>query len=190
MHWLLMAADVALGVIMWTFFEYAVHRWLFHGRYMDQLHSIHHRAPWRRYVVPFRLFLPIVAFASAPVWFMGWKAVAVWAVGVFIGWRWYEYLHYRMHTHVDEPAEACNAHYLGRLWLRHQSHHRFDHPGNFGVTTSFWDRVFRTEEKVTYLPTEPPPPQRQVADLPPLPDDIEQIAQADLAKAMRKALEQ
>ena len=34
--------------------------------------------------------------------------------------------------------------YLGLLKRRHALHHHLDDHGNFGVTSGFWDHVFRT----------------------------------------------
>jgi sterol desaturase/sphingolipid hydroxylase (fatty acid hydroxylase superfamily) len=58
---------------------------------------------------------------------------------VMLGYLWYVTAHYGMHHWRIRPAS-----HLGRLRRRHALHHHFDDLGNFGVTSGFWDHVFRT----------------------------------------------
>jgi sterol desaturase/sphingolipid hydroxylase (fatty acid hydroxylase superfamily) len=59
--------------------------------------------------------------------------------GMMLGYVWYVTAHYGIHHWTIKPAG-----YLGRLKRRHALHHHFDDLGNFGVTSGFWDHVFRT----------------------------------------------
>ena len=87
-------------------------------------------------------FVPLVAFA--PMLANGLS------VGMLAGYTIYMCVHYACHFWAATPSG-----YLHRVRLHHAIHHYRDDAGNFGVTTSFWDRVFRTRiERSTEEPAE------------------------------------
>jgi sterol desaturase/sphingolipid hydroxylase (fatty acid hydroxylase superfamily) len=56
-----------------------------------------------------------------------------------LGYLWYVSVHHMIHHwHPNHPS------YLYTLKRRHAVHHHIDENANFGVTSVFWDRVFRT----------------------------------------------
>ncbi len=134
-----------LGVLLWTFLEYVLHRWVFHERVlggaMAREHLEHHAkvdyfAPLSRKLA---LAVPIVSgifvlgmlvteatFASGVV------------IGVLTGWIVYEVIHRLIH--VAGPRGA-----YGR-WARrhHLSHHFGNAKLNHGVSSPIWDHVFGT----------------------------------------------
>ncbi len=136
---------VAAGVTFWTFFEYWMHREVFHFRRLPKLHyfihGIHHEYPNDKG----RLVMPPGAslFIAIPMWFamqaIFGTDVAVGLYAGFVGgYLWYDETHFW--THVDKPRTR-----LGRLLRSHHMKHHFATPDQrFGVSTPLWDWVFRT----------------------------------------------
>ena len=134
----------AIGVVAWTFAEYVLHRWIFHARLplspLSSEHIAHHGDPAA--TSPVKRSLAYVAtiavgVAVGAVLVGGSLGIAI-AFGWAIGDVGYELLHWR--AHHRRPATAFTR-YLQR---RHMAHHFGGLHGNFGVTTPFWDTVFRT----------------------------------------------
>ena len=76
-------------------------------------------------------FVPVAALAPA-------LAIGL-SVGMLTGYTVYLLVHHAIHIRAPTPGT-----YLYRARLHHAVHHYRDDEGNFGVTTSFWDRVFGT----------------------------------------------
>jgi sterol desaturase/sphingolipid hydroxylase (fatty acid hydroxylase superfamily) len=134
-----------LGLFLWTFLEYVLHRWAFHERVLGNAvareHLEHHAEV--DYFAPLAyklaLAIPIVggifvlgAFVTAATFASGL------VIGTLTGWIVYEVIH-RM-IHVAGPANA-----YGR-WARkhHLSHHFGNAKRNHGVSSPIWDWVFGT----------------------------------------------
>ncbi len=60
--------------------------------------------------------------------------------GLVLGYLWYCTVHYGAHHwHAGQRRG-----YFYKMKRRHAIHHQTATGGNFGVTTSMWDHVFRT----------------------------------------------
>ncbi|KAF4550671.1 Cytochrome b5-like Heme/Steroid-binding domain-containing protein 1 [Elsinoe fawcettii] len=142
------------GLCFWTFVEYGLHRCLFHvDHYLPDnrvgitlhflLHGIHHYLPMDKYrlVMPPTLFIvlatPFWKLAHTLFWYKWEAATAVYCGGIF-GYICYDLTHYFLH-HRNLPA------YWRELKKYHLQHHFADYENGFGVTSRFWDRVFKTE---------------------------------------------
>jgi len=138
----------AAGLAIWTLSEYWLHRLLFHWtpsfRGGDKLnfiiHGVHHDHPndKMRLVMPPAASLPLAAifFAAFILIFgsYGYAGVA----GVLVGYLIYDYTHYYVH-HFAPKSD------LGKKIREHHMRHHFqDHHYGYGVSTTFWDHVFRT----------------------------------------------
>jgi sterol desaturase/sphingolipid hydroxylase (fatty acid hydroxylase superfamily) len=129
------------GAILWTLAEYLVHRFVYHKvAILKELHWLHHLRPsdligapiWVS-VVSFCCFFVLLAFL--------WDAqIAGGATsGLIVGYVSYLLIHDAVHRwQLDEKS------WMRSYRLRHLRHHRCPVPGNFGVTTGFWDFVFGT----------------------------------------------
>ncbi len=134
-----------LGAIGWTFIEYVLHRFVFHGKSAKSLGAREHRqhhaqvdyfAPWWQKglaaLAATSLMLPLSVAAQGLVLGLSFTSgfVAMYIV--------YEILHRRAHTHA--PTNA-----YGR-WLRrnHFAHHFADPRRAQGVSTPVWDFVIGT----------------------------------------------
>lgn len=137
------------GFVVWTFTEYWLHRTVFHwapdtpfGRTFHYwVHGIHHELPddpYRLVMPPWvnlsLLFLVVAPLALwiAPAW--GYAFLA----GFVLGYANYDTTHYWLHH--SKPSRP----YFKRLKAHHMNHHFNKQGRRFGVSVTFWDRVFGT----------------------------------------------
>ena len=133
------AAIVLLAVIAWPLIEYVVHRWLMHGPIAaaSREHLVHHARPDITFTTP-----PIAhLFVGLPSWAVlalmtSMSIAALLMAGVYAGFVWFRIVHRVVHFH---PRVRFFGHSLRVHELHHERPQRL-----FGVTTSFWDRVFGT----------------------------------------------
>lgn len=138
---------VLVGVAAWTLLEYLVHRIVFHrysvGRRLHQLHQLHHDHPNDPDAERSSLSTPLIAFPIGCL-LIGAAGVedgsAIFA-GLLLGYLAFIVVHYAAHRWPIEPNF-----WLYSAKLRHLTHHRFENC-NYGVTTIFWDIVFRTNAR-------------------------------------------
>ena len=118
-----------VGIILYSFAEYAIHRWILHGPMIKQ-HAVHHRDPSKNIHVPFMVMIPalllVLLVAGFPL-----------MLGILSCWIGSSLLHRRLH--VGKPSSPQ----ILRLWHRHNGHHR-KVTTNYGVTSMFWDALFGT----------------------------------------------
>lgn len=141
----------ALGWFLWTFAEYSLHRTVFHWkpahpvgqRFHFIAHGVHHEWHFDKY----RLVMPPVVSLSLSVVFgiLFWAAAGPeWFFSAYAGFLWgyltYDVVHYATHHLKIKGAwfQALKKHHL----LHHHSPKHKDR--KYGVSTLFWDRVFRT----------------------------------------------
>lgn len=128
------------GVALFTFIEYAFHRWLFHGpiALFEQGHRRHHEQPLGYDSLPF--FLPPLAMltiAGLLALLVPPRVALLFAAALATGYAAYGLSHSIIHVRRFRSSPA-------RRWaaFHHVHHHHPD--SNFGVTTPLWDIVFRT----------------------------------------------
>jgi 4-hydroxysphinganine ceramide fatty acyl 2-hydroxylase len=146
---LLMVPLIFLGLLVWTFTEYNLHRFVFHwlppgelGRKIHfMFHGVHHDYPRdsKRLVMVPPISIPLaVVFYFTFKFVLGTQLVAPFFVGFVIGYLFYDMSHYALH-HVN---------FKSKFWLELKQHHMIHHyqdPHNgFGVSSKFWDMVYRT----------------------------------------------
>ena len=141
-------ALVALGVLIWTLFEYVMHRFVFHLKFTSEwgrglifiAHGNHHSMPGD----PYRNIMPPVVsvLISCGVWFLFVQMIgdagSVLFVGFGIGYVVYDVTHYACHQF------PMRGRILGALRQHHIRHHYAKQEGNFAITAILWDRVFGT----------------------------------------------
>jgi sterol desaturase/sphingolipid hydroxylase (fatty acid hydroxylase superfamily) len=141
-----------LGIISWTFAEYMLHRFVFHWvndskiiqRFHFIMHGSHHQFPRdkARLLMPpvpgllmasllFGLFYSVFYVIQIPELCFGFFP------GFFSGYLLYSFVHRAIH--VKRPPKRFK-----HIWLHHNIHH-YKHPDKaFGVSNTFWDKVFGT----------------------------------------------
>lgn len=135
-----------LGLLIWSLFEYALHRFVFHlelrsevGRWIGfVMHGNHHDDPHdpHRNMMP-----PIVSVTwSAAIWGLFVLLIgspgSVLFLGFAVGYVTYDSIHYACH---QLPARGPVLRALRRHHLRHHFGRR---DGNYAITAIVWDRVF------------------------------------------------
>lgn len=141
-----------LGMFTWTFTEYALHRFVFHMElYIPDnrfcitlhyiLHGVHHAFPMDedRLVFPIAMAIPmykIVFFILCLVYPSHMCNLAM--AGLVFMYLGYDMGHYYLHHSDPHKFVEYRKKY-------HMYHHYKDPDNGYGITTSFWDKVFGTE---------------------------------------------
>ncbi len=137
------------GLFFWTFFEYIMHRFVFHWvsdnpraqRISYVLHGNHHEYPRDRQ----RLFMPPVpSLILTSVIFLLYFAIMrdnVFAFfpGFLLGYLLYGSMHYAIHA-WNPPFK-----WMKPIWRNHHLHHYKSEQKGFGVSSHIWDKVFGTQ---------------------------------------------
>jgi len=137
------------GVLLWTFLEYVIHRFLGHEHKGKNLfkkeHLQHHREAHYFAPAPKKLMAALIvgAVLTALVSLLvSWSVALSFVVGLMGMYGLYEVTHTRFHKRKP----------LARVFIilrKHHFYHHFHQPKmNYGVTSRFWDRVFRTFHEV------------------------------------------
>jgi sterol desaturase/sphingolipid hydroxylase (fatty acid hydroxylase superfamily) len=141
--WFSMAPAVLFGFFAWGFFEYALHRWVLHGKLglPKRGHGQHHEAPRKLVSTPAFVigFLAVVlCSALGLLWDPGMAALMMF--GTYCGYNYYAFLHHLQH---HEPQRMARISYFRKLMRLHAVHHRNGYV-NYGTTTLLWDRLLGT----------------------------------------------
>ncbi len=152
LNWLFAGLWFLGGVSLWTLTEYILHRWVFHfhpttalGEKISFLiHGVHHDYPSdsKRLVMPPLVSIPLcVIFFSlfalvlpAPYLYFAFP-------GYVVGYLLYDTLHFLIH---HSPSSNKLFLFLKRY---HLQHHLVSPEIQYGITSPFWDHIFRTKHK-------------------------------------------
>jgi sterol desaturase/sphingolipid hydroxylase (fatty acid hydroxylase superfamily) len=129
----------AAGVLIFTFIEYGMHRWLFHARasFATASHQNHHFSPHRPTAMPFICGpLGAVLIWQLTTTLIGTESGTLLTAGIMCTYLYYGVLH-------DLQHRIRVKGWMKMRWRDHALHHS-THNRNYGVTTSLWDRVFGT----------------------------------------------
>lgn len=113
------------GVLFWTLFEYGFHRLVLHRLPM---HAFHHRVPDSYFAIDGWMVAALCVICC-----MACMVSGLLSLGLIAGFITYSALHASIHL-TGWPKGLAG---------RHAIHHA-DGAINFGVTTSLWDRLFKT----------------------------------------------
>ena len=128
------------GWVFWTWFEYTVHRFVFHGDNKFAVEHAKHHADEGAFigVSPVLTWAGFCALFALSAAVLGPQLAQMFTAGSILGYFRYIWVHDRMHHTEIVPGNG-----LYGLKIHHVGHHR-GAPGNYGVSTKVWDRVFRT----------------------------------------------
>ncbi len=141
-----------LGFFIWSITEYLFHRFVFHhypksriGRKIHFImHGVHHAYPndSMRLVMPPILSIPLAA-GFYVIWLLIFQSLSAGIFAGFItGYLAYDMMHYATHH-----AKFLKADWFVNIKNHHMKHHYQDPDHGFGVTSNFWDKIFKTEIK-------------------------------------------
>jgi len=140
---------IVLGIVVWTFTEYTLHRFIFHYKPKSAFgerihfifHGVHHDYPndSMRLVMPPSVSVPLAVFFYFLFQvILGKSYVAPFFVGFLTGYLFYDMTHYAVHH--------FNIH--NKFWLilkkHHMRHHFQDAENGFGVSSPMWDYIVGT----------------------------------------------
>lgn len=153
--WVYMPVAFLVGLFLWTFAEYMLHRFLFHYQAKSEraqkifylFHGIHHHQPQckTRLVMP-----PVVSIPLALVMYGIMYSIFVlllglthwlWPVmsGFIVGYLCYDLIHYATH-HFAMRNGIWKA-----LKRYHMQHHYKTPDARYGVSSPLWDVIFSTK---------------------------------------------
>ncbi|PTQ94846.1 fatty acid hydroxylase family protein [Mucilaginibacter yixingensis] len=144
------AEMLVAGLFIWSLTEYILHRFVFHYvpkaewalRLHFIFHGVHHDYPSdaKRLVMPLSASIPL-----ATGFFFLFKSLLpvdhVWGffAGFIIGYLVYDIGHYAIH----------HFNFKSGMWKKIKQHHMLHHyqdPGKgYGVSSPFWDKIFRSD---------------------------------------------
>lgn len=133
-----------LGILIYTFTEYIIHRYLLHFsrlyKHPKWSHKGHHLFPSHK--KNFDIHLPealvLVLLFGGFYWLFLGSWTYVFFAGYALGYAAYHYIHYKVHT--SKPPKN----FLKYLWNHHHVHHHLDEHKAFGVSSPLWDFIFGT----------------------------------------------
>jgi sterol desaturase/sphingolipid hydroxylase (fatty acid hydroxylase superfamily) len=151
---LYLPAGFLLGVFLWTFTEYSLHRWVFHyeprtprqERIIFLFHGIHHAQPTckTRLVMPPAVSIPgaLIYFGLLNLVLGALLGIPQWILpissGLVSGYLAYDLTHYATHHF---PMRHGFLKFLKRY---HMKHHYKTPKSRYGVSSPLWDLVFGT----------------------------------------------
>jgi sterol desaturase/sphingolipid hydroxylase (fatty acid hydroxylase superfamily) len=135
-------AMVPLGFAVWTLAEYLTHRFILHKVPMlSKMHQAHHDETLELIGTPTPVSL--VVLFGAILWplsmVLNHSLAWLWFAGFLCGFIGYTFVHYAVH-HLSSGGYG----FMKKLKWQHNVHHHGTGSYNFGVTTAFWDHIFRT----------------------------------------------
>ena len=136
------------GYFFWSLAEYWIHRVIFHFEPEDGIgarlhwiiHGVHHDHPNDplRLVMPPSVSVPLSALFCVGFWAVFGEHWYAFGAGFLAGYLIYDMMHYYLHHH--RPKSRLGK----RLRELHMRHHFQDHTTGFGISSPYWDVVFRT----------------------------------------------
>jgi 4-hydroxysphinganine ceramide fatty acyl 2-hydroxylase len=135
-----------LGLFVWSFTEYILHRFVFHyypeaawlRRIHFIFHGVHHDYPndAKRLVMPPSASIPLaLGFYFLFEYLLPNGTSQAFFIGFISGYLAYDMMHYALH----------HANFKNGIWKRlkqhHMLHHYADATKGFGVSSDFWDKI-------------------------------------------------
>ena len=139
-----------IGFLAFTLVEYLVHRHAFHvdvsqksekrQRIQYIFHGVHHDYPKDKKRLAMPIFMSILL--SSTFFLIFYVTMGIYGFtfgsGFIAGYATYLFVHYAIHRF--RPPNN----FLKVLWVHHNIHHYAAPNAAFGVSTLFWDKIFRT----------------------------------------------
>lgn len=143
--------DVILILMIYDFFYYLMHRFLFHGQgYFRRVHAVHHQARSRvssidsHLLHPWEIFLGIALFYVVTVSMALVSGEPFHFATIVITSVVYTQLNQINHCRIDLDSAPWRT--LNWIAMKHDAHHLDMHKGNFATITLLYDWLFGTIE--------------------------------------------
>jgi sterol desaturase/sphingolipid hydroxylase (fatty acid hydroxylase superfamily) len=144
--WSKMLLDIVVILMVYDFFYYFTHRFLFHGPALLWMHAVHHRQhnPCRwdsSYIHPLEVAIGLGLYVASTAMlsiFMGRFHVATIVI------TWVAFTEINLHNHNLWIANRFPFRYLNYVSAMHHNHHRRFTGGNFATISLLYDWMFGT----------------------------------------------
>ncbi len=143
------AVDLVAVFMIYDFFYYLTHRFLFHGRWLRKVHALHHQA--RKPTFVDALYVHPVETAIGLLLFLGTIPLWAWltggplhAVSMGVAAVIFTYLNQLNHVWVDLPRFPYRT--IDAITSLHAAHHVDMNRGNYATITLLYDWLFGTLE--------------------------------------------
>ncbi len=145
------ALDIFLILMVYDFFYYLMHRFLFHKQnYFKKIHGVHHMARSRvsskdAYLLhPVEIFLGIALYYLVTIGFVLTSGERLQATTVAFGFVVYSQLNLINHARIDLDKFPWKT--LNWVAMKHDAHHLSMRHGNYATITLLFDWLFGTLE--------------------------------------------
>ena len=150
------AVDLVAVLMVFDFLYYLTHRFLFHGKALRKVHSLHHQAHTPTYidalyVHPLETCIGLVLFLGSIPLVAALSGGALGAISMAIATLIFTQLNTINHTYVHLPYFPFKT--LDHITSIHAAHHVDMNRGNFATLTMVYDWLFGTLEKPVSRPT-------------------------------------
>ena len=142
-HWTFQVIAFTGGLFCWTFFEYFIHRFMMHGKEKKEYHKslhFHHHVTGTIFTSQVKRIL----YSSGAIILIGlsifFSSYLFLIAGIATGLSFYSYMHVWLH-------KPWASKWIGGLQKFHMQHHFGQTEKCFGVTNTWWDRIFNTAGK-------------------------------------------
>jgi sterol desaturase/sphingolipid hydroxylase (fatty acid hydroxylase superfamily) len=141
--------DIVAVLMVFDFFYYLTHRFLFHGRALRKVHALHHQARTPTYVDalyvhPLETSIGLVLFLGSIPLVAALSGGPLNAVAMAIATLIFTQLNTINHTYVNLPYFPFKT--VDRITSMHAAHHVDMNRGNYATLTMLHDRLFGTLE--------------------------------------------
>lgn len=140
-----MVVAAVLGFFSWTLIEYILHRFMLHHlQPFKGWHDEHHARPFALIGTPTAISLAlfiVVGYLPLALALGPWVGLAA-ILGIASGYFLYIVVHHATHHWRARPGS-----WMAKRKREHALHHMKGVSGWYGVTTSFWDHVFKTDHR-------------------------------------------
>ena len=144
--------DAFLVLMIYDFFYYLTHRFLFHGKgYMRRVHAVHHQARSRINYVDTLLLHPLETFIGIALFYVVTVSMSL-VVGepfhvatIVMTYVTFTQLNQLNHCHFDEQ-DRFPYNLVHYITIMHDAHHIDMHKGNYATITLLYDWMFGTLE--------------------------------------------
>ena len=142
--------NVVLVLLVFDFFYYLTHRFVFHGKLLFRVHALHHKALTptyidAHYVHPLETFIGLVLFLGSIPLVALLIGSPLNAVSVAVATLVFTQVNTLNHTYVNLPRFPFKT--VDRITSLHAAHHVDMQQGNYATLTMLYDWAFGTLEK-------------------------------------------
>jgi len=144
------AVDIVVVLLVFDFFYYLTHRFVFHGKLLRKVHSLHHQARTPThvdalYVHPLETTIGLTLFLGSIPLIAALSGAPLHAVSIAIATLIFTQINTINHTYVNLPYFPFKT--LDYITSIHAAHHVDMNQGNYATLTMLYDYLFGTLEQ-------------------------------------------